>query len=58
MKQSSSKIYTDILENVTEYKTKIGYSTKYACIINRVSVSTYNKYLRELKAGTYVRCER
>jgi Mn-dependent DtxR family transcriptional regulator len=68
------KIYTDILEQIThstEEETTKDFSIlnltptqsntdakKKICAILNVSLSTYNKYLRELKNGTYVRCER
>jgi len=73
MKQSAQKIYTDILENETRSldfqrtilvelnkfnMTETKFRKIYFQNFGRVSLSTYNKYLRELKNGTYVRCER
>lgn len=72
-RQSSQKIYTEILENIsiliifkkdefnslnlTKQKINLTKIKKEACDICRVSVSTYNKYLRDLKNKTYTRCE-
>jgi len=73
MKQSAHKIYTDILEDETRTMdahrkalkknsdliiSESRFKKLYFQNFGRVSLSTYNKYLRELKEGTYVRCER
>ena len=71
-KQSSQKIYTDILENTTQMlnkhrdslvANKITVSEKKLKKVffekfSIVSYSTYSKYLRELENGTYIPCLR
>jgi len=72
MKNHPNKIYTDILEfntrmldshreslkvlniKITETKLRKLFFEKFSSI----SLSTYNKYLKQLKDGTYIRCER
>lgn len=57
MEQLPRKIYTDILENENKIsKTEI--KKRYFENFSSISLSTYNKYLRELKEGTYSCCER
>ena len=73
MKQSSKKIFTDILEHETKTLnahrealkknsdmviTETQFKKLYFQNFGRVSLSTYNKYLKELKDGTYITCER
>jgi len=71
---SHKKIYTDILETITlsmvqtkkileqnpTIKKPINMTKvkKMTCSTIGISVSTYNKYLRELKNGTYVKVVR
>jgi len=72
MTNHPNKIYTDILEfntrmldshreslkvlniKITETKLRKLFFEKFSSI----SLSTYNKYLKQLKDGTYIRCER
>ena len=68
-----SKIFTDILEHETfalDYQralliknddfviTETAFKKLFFKNFGRVSLSTYNKYLKEMKDGTYIRCER
>jgi len=65
-KQSAHKIYTNVLENITKSIKLIKQERpdftnnlkikKMTCNIFKISLSTYNKYLKELKDGTYTPC--
>jgi len=72
MANHPSKIYTDVLEYATkalerhreilkESGTELSETKlrkRFFGRFSNISMSTYNKYLKELKDGTYIRCER
>jgi len=72
LKQSAKKIYTEVLENETRMLNRhrellkangdmviseTQFKKLYFNNFSTISLSTYNKYLKELKDGTYIRCE-